>query len=233
LRLGIERWDFDKEYIPPKRIVKQPMLPQAKIKYKPFHRAGIMMDLIESSPIRLLDNVTRDAHTLLEVLYNEDDILFIGDTYSTKVKTVREWMDDTELLSNPFIIPNPMTGLSGTTQTGKESYRCEATVKECRYCIIEMDDTPIDEQVCFWLDAIERLPVACVIRSGSKSLHGWIRVDCPIDKWNTDVKVKLFENIFVPMGADKSCSNKARLSRLPGHDRKDKERQRLLYLREI
>ena len=67
------------------------------------------MDLVEESPIRLLDDCSEDALQLLDVLYHEDDILFIGDTFDTKVKTVKEWMDDVKLNSYPFIIPNTFT----------------------------------------------------------------------------------------------------------------------------
>ena len=188
------------------------------------------MELMEVSPVRLLD-VEDEAKLLLETLYSKDDHLFIGDTYSSSVKPVFEWLGE-DLSDHPHIIPNPMTGAVGQTTEGKDSLRCEATVADMRYAVCEMDEVSLELQVGFWMRCIEmKLPVAAVIHSGSKSLHGWIHVNCKQDaeKWEKDVKGWLFNEFGAKYGWDRACSNRARLSRLAGHQR-DKGLQQLLYL---
>ena len=88
---------------------------------------------------------------------------------------------------------------------------------------------PLEQQICFWAGV--PLPVAAVIHSGGKSLHGWVRIDAEnSEEWEREVEGKLFD-ILQPLGADGACRNEARLSRMPGHFRVEKrERQRLLYL---
>jgi hypothetical protein len=91
-----------------------------------------------------------------------------------------------------------------------------------------------EDQIKFW--AAVKLPVCALIDSGGKSIHGWIdvqrlvNVDSP-ERWETEIKQRLYDRILKPMGVDGACSNPARLSRLPGHHRTEKEaRQRILWL---
>jgi len=191
------------------------------------------MELMEASPFRLTDvEGEMEAKVLIETLYSPDDHLFIGDTYTREVKTASEWLTS-DLSMHPHIIPNPMTGMVGQTSEGKDSMRCEATVADLRYAVCEMDEVSLDLQVAFWMRCIEmNLPIAAIIHSGSKSLHGWVHVKCEQDaeKWDRDVKGWLFGEFGVRYGFDKACATKARLSRLAGHKRDGKGIQRLLFL---
>lgn len=188
------------------------------------------MDLLESSPNRLHFAVEKSGIALLETLYHPDEYLFIGSVYDKTVKRVRDWLESS--IDFPHIIPNPMTGEFAITGNGAESRRCEGTVADLRYAVCEMDGVPLEKQVAFWNKAIKKLPVAAVIHSGGKSLHGWIKVDCGTDaeKWDKDVKGWLFGQFGRMYGFDKACSNKARLSRMPAHLRENGKRQVLLYL---
>ncbi len=190
-----------------------------------------MMELIEMSPVRLLCDQERDGYAFLECVYNKDEYLFIGDTYSKEVKTTGEWLK-TDLQKYPFFIPNPMTGQEHETTMGVKSYRCEKSVKDCRFAVVEMDDIPMCSQIAFWCAMIQKgYPVASVVHSGKKSLHGLLKVSCEHNKWQPEVKEKLFDNFLIHMGADVACKNKARLSRFPGHQRDGAEMQRILYLK--
>lgn len=192
-----------------------------------------LISLSEASPVDVFGLLPdSDAEAVLEALYGADEWLYIGDTFGREIKQVKDWLKE-DLAKYPHIIPNPMTGDWGITGTGKASRRCEETVKELRFAVMEMDDVPLDQQVAFWMKCIElKLPVAAVIHSGSKSLHGWMKVDCGSDhaKWERSVKGWLFNEFGVKYGIDRACSNKARLSRLPSHYREGKSQQRLLYL---
>ncbi len=187
-------------------------------------------DLMRFSPVRL--DGADEAGILLETLYDPNDHLFIGDVYTKEVRTADEWLGE-DLSTFPHIIPNPMTGSVGQTSEGKDSMRCEATVADLRYAVCEMDEVSLPRQVGFWMRCIEmKLPVAAIIHSGGKSLHGWFYVNCGQDseKWERNVKGWLFKEFGARFGFDPACSNKARLSRLVGHNRGEKGLQKLLYL---
>ncbi len=130
----------------------------------------------------------------------------------------------------PHIIPNPLTGLQGTTKSGSKSWRADDCVASFRFCVVEFDSIGMDEQLAFW--AGFKVPIAALIDSGGKSIHAWLRVDAPNRRaWEEEVEDLLFGQILGPMGVDTACKNEARLSRLPGAFRPDRGRwQHLLYL---
>ena len=88
---------------------------------------------------------------------------------------------------------------------------------------------PREQQIRFWAGV--KLPVAILINSGGKSIHGWIRIDAKdAQDWQQRVEGNLFD-LLTAIGADKACKNEARLSRMPGHFRTEKGRwQRVLYM---
>ena len=58
------------------------------------------------------------------------------------------------------------------------------------------------------------LPLAAIVDSGGKSLHGIVRVDAT-DKAEYDERVRMIHALFEDTGLDSSCKNASRLSRLP------------------
>lgn len=219
----------DFHYVPPVKAK-----PKKVLTLKDFikNTEGSVPDLSDRSPYDLPEDPETDAWVTLEALYNPDEFLFIGGVFDTRVDTVRNWLKS-DLSKYPHIIPNTMTGDSGMTDTGKYSYRCEATVSEARYAVCEMDDVSIDDQALFWTECLNiGIPVAAIIHSGRKSLHAWVKVDCgsDIEKWDEMVRGWWFKEFGVKYGLDSACQNRARLSRLPGHKRESGGVQRLIYL---
>ncbi|MFC1451857.1 hypothetical protein ACFLSJ_00770 [Verrucomicrobiota bacterium] len=123
-----------------------------------------------------------------------------------------------------------LTGDLGPTKNGGMSFRADSCIASFRFATVEFDSVPMDEQAAFWAGV--DLPVAAIIDSGGKSLHGWVRVDRPDrEAWEWDVEIGLFARRLVPLGVDAACRNEARLSRMPGFHRAETKRwQRLLYL---
>lgn len=190
-------------------------------------------DIWEASPVRIDWPPEQDAIEVLSRLYAPDDVLFIGDTYGRTVKTVAKWLADIRAGCQipPHIIPNPLTGQAAQTKAGRPSLRADACVKSFRFAVAEFDGISRDDQLRFWW-AIN-VPVCALIDSGGKSLHAWIRIDDIeiAEKWTAIVEGLLFGRHLIPLGCDAACRNEARLSRLPGHFRKEKGRwQRILYL---
>jgi hypothetical protein len=99
-----------------------------------------------------------------------------------------------------------------------------------RYAVAEFDVMDKADQLAFWW-GYRSAPIAALIDSGGKSIHAWLRVDCP-DRatWERKVEGTLFGKVLVPLGCDPQCRNEARLSRLPATTAGRRTRQRLLYL---
>jgi len=178
-----------------------------------------------------------DFAVLVRHLYRWDEYIFVGDQYGGRecVRRVDDWLTAwqhglIDWVNSPHIIANPLTGDIGTTHTGKPSYRADSCVADRRYCIVEFDDMPIEQQFEFWAGI--PLPIVALINSGGKSLHAWIRVDSPsAEHWGEMVAGHMYKNVLIPMGVDSACSNPSRLSRTPGRFRTEKDNwQRLLYL---
>jgi len=194
-------------------------------------------DLWELSPFRIdWAPGPQDAVTVLRMLYRSDEILFCGGKYDTAVQSVRRWVAAIQAGAVPeHIAPNPMTGRAHPTKDGKESFRSDSAVADHRFVVVEFDAITEAHQMAFWHSIIQGklLPVAALIHSGGKSVHGWIKVDLPdAAAWDEVVRVELYgaSGRLTALGADKACANPARLSRLAGHKRDGSRLQRLLYL---
>jgi len=197
--------------------------------------------------------------SLLNVAYFPDDILYIGNRYESKekqrehIKSAANWIDfisdkfdsirrkplpgtQMRMLMNlgafhsSFCI-NPLTGEAD--ENG--SFRSSGCVKEFRYLLFESDNNPLNQQIPL-LAGLE-LPVVAMTFSGSKSIHGLVRVDKipgigainSLQEWKKNVG-DLFK-FLVPLGFDGATKDPVRLSRLPGSWRPDKQKfQQLLFL---
>ena len=189
---------------------------------------------LERSPVRIdWEPGPRDALAALDALWLPDELLFIDQSMGAGVNTVKEWRMRFAmgLPVPPHVIPNPLRPDAGTTQAGKPSNRCDDSVVSFRYAVAEFDVMDKAEQLAFWW-GYRSAPIAALIDSGGKSIHAWLRVDCPNRAaWERDVEQTLFGKVLIPLGCDSACRNESRLSRMPGHFRREQNAwQRLLYL---
>ena len=209
-------------------------------------------DLSECSPVRIDWSPEQDAVHLLALLYHAEDRLFIGarhDAGAEHVRTAADWRSRFAAGAPvpEHVIPNPLTGTAGETKDGKPSFRADSCVEKFRFAVMEFDQTPEplrepgqpvatwprEAQCQFWAGVLAfKWPVAALIDSGGKSIHGWLAVDArDAAEWESKIEGELFAQMLVPLGVDQACRNEARLSRMPGHYRAEKSRwQRILYL---
>lgn len=195
----------------------------------------------EASPYRVTGG-RDDAIYLIQQLYGDGEIIFIGPFRGKEVHPAIEWR---KRFCNPdeplpeFIAPNPVDGKEHPKKNGiGTSVRCDAAVSCFRFAVAEMDGVPLEVQARFWWKWKEtpelggNFPIAVLVYSGGKSLHAWIRVDAAdAEAWREWVYKGLFPKVLIPLGCDPACKNAIRSSRLPGAFREDKgKRQRLLYL---
>lgn len=188
----------------------------------------------EASPYRIdWEPGPRDALALLGALYAPEEYLFIGERYGAEVATVGDWMRRIEAGEPvpPHFIPNTLTGQEHPLTDGKLSRRGDSAVASFRYAVAEFDTMSKADQLAFWW-GYRSAPVVALIDTGGKSIHALLRVDAPNrEAWARDIEQKLFARVLCPLGCDASCRNESRLSRMPGHFRREKNaRQRLLYL---
>lgn len=195
--------------------------------------AGATIEAIRGvSPVPIPDDPIAQQMLVLNSLYGVSETVFVGERIGSNVATVGQVLEHLkhDIAVGPHIIPNPLTGEQGLTKDGKPSYRADSCVAAYRFAVVEFDNLPLEDQLAFW--ASVKLPVALLVHSGGKSIHGWVRVDQPDrDAWDRNVERELFAGRLTPLGADPSCRNEARLSRMPGFTRPDSEKlQQLIYL---
>ena len=191
-------------------------------------------DWWEASPIRIdWEPGPRDALALLGALYAPDECLFIGERYGAEVRTVGDWMRRIESGETcpPHFIPNALTGQEHPLPDGKLSRRGDSAVCCFRYAVAEFDTLSKPDQLAFWW-GFKSAPIVALIDTAGKSIHAILKVDCASrDGWEREVEQKLFTRVLIPLGCDPLCRNESRLSRLPGHFRRERNAwQRLLYL---
>lgn len=191
-------------------------------------------DLWNVSPVRIDWPPARDAVEVLRRLYEPEERLFIGSRHDAGPECIRpasEWIARFEsgAAVPEHVIPNPLSGGLGKTKDGKPSYRADNCVERFKIVVIEFDTMPRAQQIQFF--AGSNLPLLALIDSGGKSLHGWAWMDVnDAPEWERRVEGLLF-SMLTPVGVDSSCKNEARLSRMPGHWRAEKNNwQRILYL---
>ena len=95
---------------------------------------------------------------------------------------VADWLSDGARLATAgeLVKINPFTGASEDRTDGKQHLATNATVATFPNALMEFDKMPLSDQCAFWYGALTlyRLPVAALVYSGGKSIHGVVRVDC-------------------------------------------------------
>ena len=223
------------DYAPRRYSAPKPKpLPQTAQKFIQRGDGAEESDWWEASPIRIdWEPGPQDALALLRTLYAPGEFVFCGERYGAEVKTAGDWMGWIEKGSPvpPHWIPNPLTGDEHPTGSGTLSRRGDSAVASFRFAVAEFDGLSKPAQLAFWW-GFRTAPIVALIDSGGKSIHAWLRVDCP-DRatWERDVEQVLFGKVLIPLGCDPACRNESRLSRMPGHFRREHNAwQRLLYL---
>ena len=231
------------EHKPGEQYTPRPITP-AKPKALPMTRAGFIRrgdgateaDWWEASPYRIdWEPGPKDAAMLLRCLYRPWEFVFCGERHggAEGVRTAAEWIarfDDGRPVP-PHFIPNALTGQEHPLPDGKLSRRGDSAVASFRFAVAEFDTMSKPEQLAFWW-GYRSAPIVALIDTGGKSIHALLRVDAPSrEAWEADVEQRLFSRVLCPLGCDAACRNESRLSRLPGHFRREKNQwQRLLYL---
>jgi len=195
-------------------------------------------DLWEASPIRPPDNWQTDATVLVSALYRPGEQVNVVTEYLEKDGKARPVGNGQTLERDALIAHWRGAGLPRSDAGGWLRMNPvdghgigDANITAFRFALLECDCVPLDLQLSLF--AHLSLPVACILTSGGKSAHSWIKVDAPdLDEYRRIVARMLA--LLAKFGVDGKNRNPSRLSRLPGVQRtigaEGDGRQRLFYL---
>ena len=203
----------------------------------------LLVDLWELSPIR---PEGLEAEYVIDFLFPGNPWLCVGADQRRAETARRESLRGT-LAGLQFIVPSPMTGPEGKTQTGRKSPRCLDNTGPRRFLVIEFDfeaeqkgkptpDAPLLEELAaqgatvadlcasLLLRLGEIAPLCLAVHSGGKSLHGWFPChDRP------ETSLRSFMRYAVHLGADRATWTRCQFVRMPGGLRANGARQEILF----
>ena len=165
---------------------------------------------------------------VLSALFDYDELVCVGYAQHDGVTaTLQEALPNAERYQ--YLVPSPMSARSGRNQESEVSFRCLSNTGPRRFLVIENDAATKEEQarILSHLDGV--LPLALVVDSAGKSLHGWFWV-----AGIPEASLRLFMEYAVHLGADPHTWVRCQWVRMPGGTRYGNEvapkRQAILYL---
>jgi len=184
-----------------------------------------LVDLWEMSPIKFRDN---EPHTeeLIERLFPGNPLLCCGKSqtdFDTKPRS--KWRG--ELSKQQFVVPSPMIAWIGHTQSGKESAHAKENTGPRRFLVVEQDVGGVDEQAAILWHLAWRAPLALVVHSGGKSIHGWFY--CAGQ--DEEKVLRPFKQYAVSLGTCHSTWTPSQFVRMPDARRGDGKRQAVYFFR--
>jgi hypothetical protein len=182
-----------------------------------------LVDLWEMSPVRFEDN---DSHCeeIIDTLFPGNPLFCCGkSSFDFATRHREHWRG--ELGDLQLIVPNPMTSRVGRTQDGKVSEHALENSGPRRFLVIEQDIGTVDEQAAILLYLAQFAPLAIVVHSGSKSLHGWF-----FCQGQSEERLRAFMHHAVIFGADPATWTRSQFVRIPGGTRDNGNRQTAFYL---
>lgn len=184
---------------------------------------GGLADLWELSDPRIEDS-ERHTEEIIDRLFPGNPLLCCGKLQSDfDTKPRQEWR--AELAEQQFIVPSPMSAVTGTTKNGTPSAHCLSNTGERRFLVVEFDSGEIDDQAALILHLGTFAPLVCVVHSAGKSLHSWFLV-----ARQPDEKVLKFFRYAVSLGADPATWTRSQFVRMPDGRRDNGKRQPVYFL---
>lgn len=184
---------------------------------------GGLADLWEASPTRVEDNA---AHTeaVIDRLFPGNPLLCCGISQSSfDTKPRDDWHG--QLAGLQFIVPSPMSAVTGMTKDGRPSKHTLGNTDPRRFLICEFDQGVADSHAALLLHLGGFAPLVCVVHSAGKSLHGWFLVaDQP------PAKVEKFFRYAVSLSADRATWTRSQFVRMPDGKRDSGRRQTVFFL---
>jgi hypothetical protein len=173
-----------------------------------------VLDFWQASPfeMRAGENQAEDA---IDILFPRNPWLCVGQS-ARVFRTQRREKWRGRLGKYALIVPSTMTNETGLTKTGRESCHSLYNTGPRRFLIIEADRGDLDQQAAVIGHLGSYVPLAAVVFSGSRSLHGWF-----VCKGASEEKLLRFMRYAVSLGADKRMWLRSQFCRMPDGQRSD------------
>lgn len=188
------------------------------------------LELWKRSPVRLDVDDGSNAAPIISALFmdggNADPLLCVGRSAPEfATRPLSQWLAGGRLAEHALIVPAPMTARTGRTKAGRDSEHTLANTGPRRFIVVEFDTGTADENAARLWHLSGFAPLALVVHSGGKSLHGWFPVGggLPGD-------VGRFMRYAASIGADPTLfRNRSQFVRLPGGTRENGCRQSVFF----
>ncbi len=228
-----------------KRQPKWPFRDYSKIER--IVRDGPTLEALSAaSPIKFSADL-RATEEIVDAIFPTNPLLCCGwgmSRFATRTRV--EWRGS--LSSIPLIVPSPMTARIGWTKNGKPSAHCLDNTGSRRFLVVEFDfkekntdgsetaDTPMLRalaadgisvaDVCAALHGhlSQYAPLAMIVHSGGKSLHGWYYAEA-----EPEAKLLKFMRYAVSIGGDPATWTRSQFVRIPDGTRDNGNRQAVHY----
>lgn len=184
-------------------------------------------DLWERSPVRFEDNEPHTAE-ILPRLFPGDPWICAGSKAEFFADRLSAFVHAAEHFEQ--IVPSPMTAKYGRRKKdGALSQHTLDNTGPRRFLVVEGDKVdgepiPKDTQAAVLLHLAALAPLALVVDSGGKSLHGWFRA-----AGHPEEQVAGFFRRACTLGADKKLWERQQFARMPGGLRNNGNRQQILF----
>ncbi len=184
---------------------------------KPVHPAC----LCNQSPTPLPERVGDDRFAFLR-LFHPDDVIWTGEVYQSSSRNFAR--------VGTLIGGKKLRGPSVSTAsfTSNATRRCCENVQLRRFLVVESDTLAIPQQAALLMALREEWPLAAVVYTGGKSLHGWFRWR---DEWSQLEGLMEAKARIHSYECDRAAFTPSQPFRLPGVLRPGTDRfQSLIYL---
>ncbi len=181
-----------------------------------------LVDLWEMSPIRIDDN-HQHTEEIIDRLFPGNPLLCVGKTVEVfDTKPREEWRGT--LASYQLVVPSPMSAITGKTKDGKESKHTLDNTGPRRFLVVEFDQGGSDQHAAALTHLASMAPLALVLHSGGKSLHGWFYC-----QGQPEQKLHAFMRYAVTLGADHRGWVRSQFMRMPDGTRDNGKRQAVYF----
>ena len=175
------------------------------------------LELWQRSPALLDVDDGSNAAEIVAALFtdadNPDPLLCVGNSSREfATRPLSFWTSRRRLADLALIVPAPMSARTGRTKDGRESEHTLENTGSRRFVVVEFDTGTADEHAARLWHLGQFAPLALVVHSGEKSLHGWFPVGgAPPED------VERFTRYAASIGADPALfRNRSQFVRLPG-----------------
>lgn len=217
-------WQPGSSYRPSQRIRRWPSRNPEQIEAVTSapHAPGLV-DLWEMSPVRF-DTDEPQTETVIDTLFPKDALLCCARIKERPKNLPREaWRG--RLAKLQHIVPSPLSAPEGRRKSdGKLSPRTESNVGTRRFLVCDFDRGTTDDHAAILLHLAARAPLALVVFSGNKSLHGWFYCH-----GQPEERVRRFMSLAVTLGADPALWTRSQLARMPDGVREGGNRQTVYF----